>query len=287
MYHGNYETVINELQQKYVIFGLRNAVKRIIFKCQWCRVYRRKPTAPQQRELLTERLKVHEPPFNCSVVDYFGAMIVSVRRWTEKLGVGCLNHLTNHARRTPRDSSQSHTVVRHTRIPSLHGATRHADRDILRQRKQLNQSRQGIKGTSGVKYATVKRIVWKFIPPVALHMSGVWERMIKTIKSSLYAVLKGRKPREETLHILLLEVEHIINSRPLTPVEHDLNRKALTPSHFLIGRSCGVTSEHVHSWPPRAEGGGSSFNRRQNYATGTLASKMSHQNDTRKRIRCA
>ncbi|GBP84844.1 hypothetical protein EVAR_69420_1 [Eumeta japonica] len=29
--HGNHETVINELRQKYVIFGLRNAVKGIIF----------------------------------------------------------------------------------------------------------------------------------------------------------------------------------------------------------------------------------------------------------------
>ncbi|GBP75571.1 hypothetical protein EVAR_43477_1 [Eumeta japonica] len=105
------------------------------------------------------------------------------------------------------------------------------------------------------KYATAKRIVWKFIPPGAPHMGGAWERMIRTIKSSLYAVLKERKPREETLHTLLLEVEHIVNSRPLTPVEPDLNREALIPNHFLIGRSCGISPIDIYSWPPRTQGG--------------------------------
>ncbi|GBP97924.1 hypothetical protein EVAR_79014_1 [Eumeta japonica] len=255
--HGNHETVINELRQKYVIFGLRNAVKGIIFKCQWCRVYRRKPTTPQQGELPAERLKAHEPPFNCSAIDYFGPMIVTVGRRTEKrwgVLITCLTtravHLEIAASLTP-----SSAILALRRFMARRGTptVMYSDNatNFTKANKELKEAALEVE-----KYATAKRIVWKFIPPGAPHMGGAWERMIRTIKSSLYAVLKERKPREETLHTLLLEVEHIVNSRPLTPVEPDLNREALTPNHFLIGRSCGIspigifkaTDADSHTW---------------------------------------
>ncbi|GBP80200.1 hypothetical protein EVAR_100077_1 [Eumeta japonica] len=254
--HGNHETVINELRQKYVIFGLRNAVKGIIFKCQWCRVYRRKPTTPQQGELPAERLKAHEPPFNCSAIDYFGPMIVTVGRRTEKrwgVLITCLTtravHLEIAASLTP-----SSAILALRRFMARRGTptVMYSDNatNFTKANKELKEAALEVE-----KYATAKRIVWKFIPPGAPHMGGAWERMIRTIKSSLYAVLKERKPREETLHTLLLEVEHIVNSRP-TPVEPDLNREALTPNHFLIGRSCGIspigifkaTDADSHTW---------------------------------------
>ncbi|GBP84893.1 hypothetical protein EVAR_55853_1 [Eumeta japonica] len=52
-------------------------------------------------------------------------------------------------------------------------------------------------------------------------------------------------PREEVLHTLLLEAEHIVNSRPLTEVDVEpAEAEGLTPNHFLIGRSCGCRSSH-------------------------------------------
>ncbi|GBP91225.1 hypothetical protein EVAR_60675_1 [Eumeta japonica] len=51
---------------------------------------------------------------------------------------------------------------------------------------------------------------------------------------------RAQTKRRDAAH-LLLELEHIIHSHPLTPVEPDLNWEALTPNHFLIGRSCGVS----------------------------------------------
>ncbi|KAH9640759.1 hypothetical protein HF086_007330 [Spodoptera exigua] len=55
------------------------------------------------------------------------------------------------------------------------------------------------------------------------------------------AVLNERTPPEEVLHTLMTEVEHIVNSRPLTPVSMDPDdEESLTPNHFLLGRSCGA-----------------------------------------------
>ena len=71
-------------------------------------------------------------------------------------------------------------------------------------------------------------------------MGGCWERLIRCVKVALYTVLNEQAPREEVLLTLLAEVEHSVNSRPLTHVSLDVrDEEALTPNHFLIGSSSG------------------------------------------------
>ncbi|KAJ8706879.1 hypothetical protein PYW07_012957 [Mythimna separata] len=87
--------------------------------------------------------------------------------------------------------------------------------------------------------AQEKGIKWKFIPPGTPNMGGAWERLVRTVKTALAVVLNERSPPEEVLHMLMTEVEHIVNSRPLTSVSMDPeDEESLTPNHFLLGRSC-------------------------------------------------
>lgn len=83
-----------------------------------------------------------------------------------------------------------------------------------------------------------RKIEWRFIPPSAPFMGGCWERLVRSVKSSIAVTLKERTPKEEVLHTLLLEAESIINSRPLTHVSVEADAEyALTPFTFLIGSS--------------------------------------------------
>ena len=61
-------------------------------------------------------------------------------------------------------------------------------------------------------------ITWIKKPPTASHMGKVWEQQIRTARCILNALLKthGRSLNDEALHTLLIEVEAIVNSRPLT-----------------------------------------------------------------------
>lgn len=74
-------------------------------------------------------------------------------------------------------------------------------------------------------------------------MGGSWEALIKIVKNALRVVLKERAPKEETLATLFAEVEHIVNTRPLTHISVDhRDEEALTPNHFLLGSSSGVVN---------------------------------------------
>ena len=80
-------------------------------------------------------------------------------------------------------------------------------------------------------------IEWKFIPPKAPHMGGVWERLVRSVKEVLYGILQSRVMTDSQLYTALTEVENIVNSRPLTHISDDASDlNPLTPNHVLIGR---------------------------------------------------
>ena len=59
--------------------------------------------------------------------------------------------------------------------------------------------------------------------------------MVKLTKKAMKPVMEGRTYHEESLIILLCEIEVMLNSRPLSPCSNDLTDfDALTPNDFII-----------------------------------------------------
>jgi hypothetical protein len=73
-------------------------------------------------------------------------------------------------------------------------------------------------------------------PPHASHRGGIWERMIRSVRNVLEALLMkhGDQLNDETLRTLMTEVECILNSRPITYLDMNPGEPLpLTPSHLL------------------------------------------------------
>lgn len=83
----------------------------------------------------------------------------------------------------------------------------------------------------------LSKIEWKFSVPLAPWFGGFWERLIRSIKSSLRKTLGTKLVARTELETLLHEIEACINYRPLTYVEENGIALTVTPSHFLIGRN--------------------------------------------------
>jgi len=78
------------------------------------------------------------------------------------------------------------------------------------------------------------KIEWIFNPPSASHMSGVWDRMIRSVQQILKALLKEQLVSDEVLSTVMVETVNILNSRPLThKSDSPLDEQPLSPNHLL------------------------------------------------------
>ncbi|KAL1246504.1 hypothetical protein QQF64_034638 [Cirrhinus molitorella] len=81
-----------------------------------------------------------------------------------------------------------------------------------------------------------QKIAFHFNPPAAPHFGGAWEREIRSVKSALYTVVGAQSVSEEVLHTVLLEVEAILNTKPLGYTSSNIaDLDAITPNILLMG----------------------------------------------------
>ena len=86
----------------------------------------------------------------------------------------------------------------------------------------------------------------RFNPPGGSHHGGIFEALIKSAKKALRAILGESRTTDEELLTAVVEVEGILNSRPLTYCSSDPNdENVLTPNHFLYGQMGGPLAPRV------------------------------------------
>ena len=91
---------------------------------------------------------------------------------------------------------------------------------------------------------------------------GFYERMVKYVKRCLKKVLATSKLKYEELLTVLIKIEGVLNSRPLTYVYKD-GEIPLTPSHFVLGRR--LLSSPSESEEPSAMNSNEGVARREKY----------------------
>lgn len=85
---------------------------------------------------------------------------------------------------------------------------------------------------------------WIFNPPAAPHFEGKWEAAVKSTKFHLARVIGDSLLTYEELNTVLIQIESVLNSRPLCPLSNDVtDYNALTPGHFLIGEPLNLIPE--------------------------------------------
>ncbi|XP_055589555.1 uncharacterized protein LOC129741792 [Uranotaenia lowii] len=241
--HGNRETILNELRQRFEISKLRPAILKVAKSCQRCKIRKCVPQVPRMAPLPEQRLTPYVRPFQYTGLDYLGPVEVTVGRRREKRYVAVFTCL----------------VVRAVHIEVAHSLSKDSCIMAIRRFVQKRGPPSEIFSDNGTNFVgasrelqkqlrdihlecadtfTNARTNWLFNPPTAPHMGGVWERMVRSIKVSMEALDDGRKVNDEILLTVLAETESLINARPLTYMPQGTSEnQALTPNHFILGFS--------------------------------------------------
>ena len=243
--HLGQESVLSSLRERFWIVKGRSAVRRTLKKCL-DRQRRKAPTGEQfMAKLPEDRVTPHEPPFTYVGVDYFGPIEVKqgrsrVKRW------GCLfTCLTVRAihMEVAHSLNTDSMINALRRFINLRGCPKEirsdcgsnftkADKELKGAVDEWNQ--QKISG-----FCSQRGIEWIFNPPGASHMGGPWERMIRSVRKILRALLKEQVVCDEVLSTVVTEATNILNSRPLTRNSDDpMDEEPLTPNHLLQLRPC-------------------------------------------------
>lgn len=242
--HVGKEHLISMVRQKYWIVGVRSQTRRILRNCFHCLRIKSKPLVQQMANLPADRLTPDEPPFTFVGTDYFGPFLVKRGRGTEKR-YGCVfTCLTSRA---------VHIEIAHSldvdsflnalvRFMNRRGRPKEIRSDNgTNYRGGEREMREALEKWNAQKieeFLKQREIVWKFNPPAASSMGGVWERIIRSIRYVLKSLLREQVTTDEVLTTLMTQVESILNSRPLTTCSDDPDDDVpLTPNHILLMRS--------------------------------------------------
>ena len=240
--HAGVEHTLNEVRQRYWIPQGRAAVKEQLRNCSFCRRRRTIPAPPRMADLPSQRLEA-DRPFKNVGIDFFGPLLVKRFRRTEKrygLLVTCMATRAVHLEVAHAlDIDSCIMALRRFFARRSQPEVIFSDRgtNFIGSSRELRRELQTLTALMPERLGAYE-IDWRFNPPAASHMGGVWERMVRSVKTSLQAVVGSQLLTDEVLLTVLAEVEHMVNSRPLTYVSSDpTDPEALTPNHFLLGRA--------------------------------------------------
>lgn len=230
--HMRLKSTLNEIRSKYWITKARQTIYSLIRNCVTCKYITGSPMLGPAPPDLPEFRVAHDFAFTNVGVDFAGPLYVK-DIYAESLQMHkayillftCATTRNMHIELTPNMST-----------PCLLRALR---RFIGRRGKCKMVISDNFKTFLSKElkiYLRQEGVTWKFILAKSPWWGAFYERLIRIIKESLKKCVGKSKLSYEEMDTILIEIEGVINSRPLTYIYGDDLDEALTPSHLLIGR---------------------------------------------------
>ena len=94
-------------------------------------------------------------------------------------------------------------------------------------------------------FLSSETILWKFNVLKTTWWDGQFERLIGLIKASLYRTIGKAQLTWAELEEVLLDIEIILNNRPLTYIEEEIDYPILTPNSLILGPDVDFLMQHL------------------------------------------
>lgn len=224
--HGGTQVCMQYLRDKYWIILMRNAVKAHIRKCIKCAIQYKKTMTQRMADLPSARVKAARPFANCGV-DYAGPFKLKsftgrgakVRGTAYVVVFVCMVSKAVHLELASELTSQAflaaldRMILRRNHVENLYSDN---GRNFVGAANELDKVYRAWQTKDVIDDLAVKGITWHFNTPLAPHHGGLWEAAVKSFKHHLYTTVGNGAFTFEELYTILVRIEAILNSRPLT-----------------------------------------------------------------------
>ena len=248
--HLGRNITLNEIRNSgFWIVGVNTLTKSLISKCVTCRRKRGKLGQQKMADLPADRV-IQSAPFTYTGVDLFGPFVIkNKRKLLKRYGIlftCCMSRAIHIETSESLETDSFILALRrfiarrgHVRLLRCDNGTNFvgARNELLSATKEMDPTKvKNFLLNHGTDW-----MHWKFNPPYASHMGGLWERQIRTVRSVLETLLKNHGDRldDESFRTFMIEAESIVNSRPLSyeTINDVTGPRPLTPNHLLTMKS--------------------------------------------------
>jgi hypothetical protein len=243
LFHSGVPHTLSQIRQEFWIPAGRAKVYHVIHKCKKCKKFDSGPyELPPMPSLPAQRV-LKSIPFSNTGLDYLGPLYVKTRGQssTSKTWICLFTCLVTRAihLEVVEDLTAEQFLLCLQRFIGRRGKPSVIYSDNGGQFKLIHTVcdkiwSEVICGDCVTNYISSEGIKWMFITEKAPWMGGVYERLVRQIKQCLKKSLGKLCLSVVQLQTLVVQIEAVLNSRPLTYVGSDIETGCvLTPGHFL------------------------------------------------------
>ena len=233
--HSGVKDTLTQLRSRFWIVKGRQFVRKTLHKCMICRRFTGKSYCCPAPPPLPECRVKEAFAFSSIGVDFAGPLYVKnpEKAWI-CLYTCCATRAVHLDILT--DLNTDSFVRSFRRFVARRGFPNRVISDNGKTFKGADKAIQAMLRHSMVKkFLSDLNIKWQFNVERAPWWGGLFERLIRSMKQCLRRVIGRARLSLDELSTAVVEVEGILNSRPLTYVSTEELEEPLTPSHLLVG----------------------------------------------------
>ena len=240
--HLGIANTMAEIRNEFWVPKLRSKVKKIINTCNTCKVFRAKPYGPTPTAVMPTFRTEGGKPFQTTGVDFAGPLNYKLsKKELSKCYVlifTCATTRAVHLEMTKTQKAEEFKkklnafIVRRTRPKLIISDNAQVFKATASWIKEIRRSEQL------QDYLAKQEIRWQFNLSKSPWWGGMYERLLKDVKKTLYKTLGRTHLTFEQLEAVIVDIEKHLNNRPLTYVESGEGEdRVLTPNTIMWGQN--------------------------------------------------